>query len=65
MKIRQQNKNANSYPSEIEDLTKGLESAYISDDLPVEVVSIYATKTAVIAIVKNDTTEKIRLIMRS
>ena len=49
----------------MEDLAKRLETAYISDGLPVEVASTYATKTAVKAIVKNATNDKIRLVMDS
>ena len=50
--ITQQNKNANSYASGIEELAKILQSGYISDGLPIEVTSIYAPNTAVNAIIK-------------
>lgn len=65
MNVRQQNKNANSYATEVEDLTKRLESAYISDGLPAQIATTYATKTAVKAIVKNATNEKVKVIMES
>ena len=60
---RQRNQNADSYSSEIEDLTKRLEYAYISDGLPIKVESTFAT--AVKAVVKNATNEMVTLIMES
>ncbi|GBP12607.1 hypothetical protein EVAR_71817_1 [Eumeta japonica] len=46
-------KNANSYITEVDDLAKKPETAYISDGLPNETASKYATRSAVTAIVKN------------
>lgn len=65
MNVRQQNKNANTYATEVEDLAKRLEGAYISDGLPTELASTYATKTAVKAIIKNATNEKVKTVMES
>lgn len=65
MNVRQQNKSANSYATEVDDLAKRLESAYISDGLSSDLANTYATKTAVKAIVKNATNEKVKLIMES
>lgn len=65
MNVRQQGKNANTYAKEIEDLTRKLETAYISDGLPTQVASQYATRSAVKAIVKNAANERVRLIMES
>lgn len=65
LNIKQQGKNANAYAVEIEELTKRLETAYISDGLPNETAKKYATNSAVAAIVKNATNEKVKLIMES
>lgn len=65
LNIKQQGKNANAYANEIEDLTKRLETAYISDGLPNETAKKYATNSAVAAIVKNATNEKVKLVMES
>lgn len=65
MNVRQQNKNTNNYATEVEDLAKRLETAYISDGIPTTLASTYATKTAVKAIAKNATNEKVKLIMEA
>lgn len=65
MNIKQQGKNANAYAKEIEDLTKSLEGAYISDGLPHLVATKYATQLAVRAITKNAQHEKVKLIIES
>lgn len=65
MNIRQSGKNANSYVNEVDDLAKKLETAYISDGLPNETASKYATRSAVTAIIKNASNERVKLIMES
>lgn len=65
MNVKQQGKNANAYAKEIEDLTKSLEGAYISDGLPHVVATKYATQLAVRAITKNAQHEKVKLIIES
>lgn len=65
MSVRQSNKNANAYAKEIEDLTKSLESAFISDGVQAHLACKYATQTAVKAITKNATNDKVKLIMES
>lgn len=65
MNIRQASKNAGAYIKEVEDLTKSLQSAYISDGLTPQLADNYATKAAVKAIVKNATNERVKLIMQS
>lgn len=65
MNIRQNSKTANAYCTEIENLTKSLENAYISDGLSCELASKYSTQTAVKAIIKNCTIDKVKLIMEA
>lgn len=65
MNIRQQGKPANTYAKEIEDLTKKLETAYINDGLPNMIAATYATNSAVKAIIKNASNDRVKLIMES
>ncbi|XP_065362017.1 probable serine/threonine-protein kinase DDB_G0293958 [Calliphora vicina] len=61
MNIKQNNKTANAYCSEIENLTKSLESAYIKTEL----ASKYSTQVAVKALTKNCTIDKVKIIMEA
>lgn len=65
MNIKQNNKTANVYCNEIETLTKSLETAYISDGLPTDIASKYSTQTAIKALTKNCTIDKVKLIMEA
>lgn len=65
LNVRQGGKNANSYASEIESLTKSLESAYITDGVSHQLAQKYSTQAAVKAITKNATNERVKLIMES
>lgn len=65
MNIRQNNKPANVYCSEIESLVKSLESTYISDGLSCELASKYSTQIAVKALTNNCANEKVKLIMQA
>lgn len=65
MNIKQNNKTANAYCSEIENLTKSLENAYISDGLSCELSAKYSTQIAVKALTKNCTIDKVKLIMEA
>lgn len=65
MNIRQNSKSANTYCSEIELLSKALESAYISDGLSCELATRYSTQVAVKAMTKNCTIDKVKLIMEA
>lgn len=65
LNIRQGNKTANSFVSEIEELTKALSNAYISDGLPVELAQKYSTQVAVKTMSKNASSDRVRLIMES
>ncbi|XP_037930617.1 uncharacterized protein LOC119665468 [Teleopsis dalmanni] len=65
MNVRQNSKSANAYTKEIEELTKSLENAYISDGCTPELASKYATQTAVKAMTKNCTIDKVKLIMEA
>lgn len=65
LNVRQGGKNANAYAAEIDSLTKSLESAYISDGLHSSLATKYSTQTAVRAIAKNATNERVKLIMES
>lgn len=65
MNIKQTGKNSNAYAKEVEDLTKALEGAYISDGLPAEIAAKYSTQMAVKAIVKNSQNDRVKLIIES
>lgn len=65
MNIKQQNKNTTAYVKEIEELTKALESAYISDGLTLETAGKYATQVAVKSMAKNTQNEQVKIIMRA
>lgn len=65
LNIRQNSKSANAYCSEIESLTRTLESAYISDGLSCELASKYSTQIAVKAMTKNCTIDRVKLIMEA
>lgn len=65
MNVRQSNKTANVYIKEVEELTKSLESAYITDGLTPTMAEKYSTKAAVKAITTNATNEKVKIIMQA
>lgn len=65
MSIKQNNKTPTAYCTEIENLTKSLETAYISDGLSCELANKYSTQVAVKAITKNCSNEKVKLIMEA
>lgn len=65
MNLRQKNKTANDYTKEIEDLTKALEGAYISDGLANNLASKYSTQQAIKAMTKNCSNDKVKLIMEA
>jgi len=55
MNLQQRNKTANQYTQEVEQMTKSLECAYITDGLPLELARSYSTQHAVKAMTKNCT----------
>lgn len=65
MSVRQNSKSANAYCSEVENLAKSLENAYISDGLTSEIAGKYSTQVAVKAMTKNCTIDKVKLIMEA
>lgn len=65
MNIKQQGKNTTSYVKEIEELTKALEGAYISDGLSLETAGKYATQVAVKSLTRNAQSEHVKIIMRA
>lgn len=65
MNVRQGGKNANAYVSEIESLTRSLESAFITDGLSQQLAQRYSTQAAVKAITKNASNERVKLVMES
>lgn len=65
MNIKQYNKSANTYTEEIEMLTKSLENAYLSDGLPTQTASKYAIQTAVKAMTKNCSHDRVKLVMEA
>lgn len=65
MNVRQNNKSANVFVNELEELTKALSNAYIADGLPNALAEKYSTQTAVKAMTKNASNDRVRLIMAS
>ncbi|XP_036321604.1 uncharacterized protein LOC118735764 [Rhagoletis pomonella] len=65
LNIQQRSKTANQYTAEIEKLTKSLEGAYISDGLTTDLATKYATQTAVKAMCKNCSNDKVKTIMQA
>lgn len=65
MNIKQNNKSANAYTAEIEELTKSLENAFLSDGLPPQTASKYAIRTAVKAMTKNCSHDRVKLVMEA
>lgn len=65
LNIRQNAKSANNFVQEIEELTKSLANAYIADGLPGSLAEKYSTQVAVKSMVKNASSERVRLIMES
>jgi len=65
LNTKQSNKNSNAYAKEIQELTKLLQNAYISDGLTPELAEKYSTQTAVKAVIKNSNSEKVSLVMQA
>jgi len=65
MNLQQRNKTANQYTQEVEQMTKSLEGAYITDGLSLELARRYSTQHAVKAMTKNCTIDKVKLIMQA
>lgn len=65
MNLQQLNKTANQYTLEVEQMTKMLEGAYITDGLPLELARSYSTQHAVKAITKKCTIDKLKLIIQA
>jgi len=65
LNIKQHGKAANVYTKEIEDLTKSLENAYISDGISAELSTKYSTQTAVKAMARNCSSDRVKLIMEA
>lgn len=65
MNVKQNNRSANVFVNEVEELTKALSNAYIADGLTHELAEKYSTQTAVKAMTKNASSDRVRLIMAS
>ena len=65
LNLQQKNKTANQYTQEVEKLAKALEGAYISEGLTLTQANKYSTTTAVKAMTKNCSNDKIKLIMQA
>lgn len=65
MNLKQRNKTANEYTKEVDELTKALEGAYISDGLTSNLASRYSTQQAVRAMTRNCSIDKVKLIMEA
>jgi len=65
MNLQQRNKAANQYTQEVEQMTKSLEGAYITDGLSLELARSYSTRHAVKAMTKNCTIDKVKTIMQA
>jgi len=61
MNLQQRNKTANL----VEQMTKSLEGAYITDGLSLELARSYSTRHAVKAMTKNSTIDKVKIIMQA
>lgn len=65
LNVKQNNKSANNFVQEIEDLTKSLTNAYITDGLPGSLAEKYSTQVAVKSMARNASSERVRLIMEA
>lgn len=65
LNLKQNNKNAVGYATEIESLASSLKRAFINEGVPCEVAENYATETTVKAFSQNASTEKARIIMEA
>jgi len=65
LSLQQKSKTANQYTQEVEKLTKALEGAYISEGLGQTLANKYSTTTAVKAMTKNCSIDKVKLIMQA
>lgn len=65
LNLQQKNKTANQYTSEVDQLARALEGAYIRDGLPPLTANKYSTTQAVKAMSKNCSNDKVKLIMEA
>lgn len=65
MNIKQNNKTANQFSVEIENLTKSLENSYIREGISHSLAEKYSTQAAVRAFSTNASNDKVKLIMQS
>lgn len=65
LNVKQNNRSANEFTADIEELTKALSSAYIADGLPPSTAEKYSTQIAVKAMTKNASQEKVKLVMEA
>jgi len=65
LNTRQNSKSPNDFAKDIEEATKLLQNAYISEGLSPELAENYSTQTAVKAVIKNATSDKIKIIMQA
>lgn len=63
--VKQGSKSANLYIKEVEDLTKQLENAYISEQIPSATATTMSTQAAVKAVAKNATNDNVKLIVQA
>lgn len=65
MSLKQNGKQANQFTKEIEELTRALTNAYITEGVPLSLSENYATRTAVKALATNATNQEVKLIMKA
>jgi len=65
MSLQQRNKTANQYTQEVDQMTKSLEGAFITDGLSLELAISYSARHAVKAMTKNCTIDKVKIIMQA
>ena len=65
LNVKQNSKSANAFTAEIEELTKSLENAFISDGVPHDLAQKYSTQTAIKALSSNAANDKVRLVMQA
>lgn len=65
LSLRQYNKDASKYASEVEVLAQKLKRAYITEGVPVPVAETYATNVTIKALKTNSNSDKIQLVMEA
>lgn len=65
LNTQQMNKSCNEYAKEVEDMTKALQNAFISDGLTPQLAENFALQSAVKCLVNNSKSDKTKIIMQA